>query len=108
MQARDFTGTLPIRIVLTPDFGEPTSIDAEIDRRVPLMADGGYVPLPDHLITPDTPLDDYRYYLDRIRALGGDVVSAEVSALTGEGMEGWLSWLEDRRSGEVGARASAG
>jgi hypothetical protein len=25
--------------------------------------------MPDHLITPQTPLDDYRYYLDRVRAL---------------------------------------
>jgi len=25
--------------------------------------------LPDHLITPDTPLDQYRYYLDRLREL---------------------------------------
>jgi uroporphyrinogen decarboxylase len=45
------------------------AIDAEIERRIPLMRDGGYVPLPDHLIIPDTPLSDYRYYLDRIRAL---------------------------------------
>ncbi|MHC4915766.1 MAG: uroporphyrinogen decarboxylase family protein [Planctomycetota bacterium] len=45
------------------------AIDAEIERRKPLMAEGGYVPLPDHLIPPDVPLDDYRYYLDRIREL---------------------------------------
>ncbi|HOE66705.1 MAG TPA: uroporphyrinogen decarboxylase family protein [Candidatus Hydrogenedentes bacterium] len=45
------------------------AIDAEIERRKPLMADGGYIPLPDHLITPDTPLDQYRYYLDRLREL---------------------------------------
>ena len=45
------------------------AIDAEIERRVPLMQAGGYVPLPDHLITPGTPLDDYKYYLDRMRAL---------------------------------------
>ncbi len=45
------------------------SIDAEIERRKPLMAEGGFLPMPDHLITPDTPLDNYRYYLDRIREL---------------------------------------
>lgn len=45
------------------------AIDAEIERRMPLMAEGGMVPLPDHLMTPDTPLDNYRYYLDRIREL---------------------------------------
>lgn len=47
----------------------PEAIDAEIERRMPLMAEGGYVPLPDHLLTPDTPLDNVRYYLDRIREL---------------------------------------
>ena len=45
------------------------AIDEEIERRKPLMADGGFIPLPDHLITPDTPLDNYRYYLDRIREI---------------------------------------
>jgi uroporphyrinogen decarboxylase len=45
------------------------AIDAEIERRLPLMREGGYVPLPDHVIVPGTSLDDYRYYLDRIRAL---------------------------------------
>ncbi len=45
------------------------AIDAEIERRVPLMKEGGFVPLPDHIIVPDTSLDDYRYYLDAIRSL---------------------------------------
>ena len=45
------------------------AIDEEIQRRLPLMRDGGYVVLPDHLITPDTPLADYKYYLEQIRAL---------------------------------------
>ena len=45
------------------------AIDTEIERRLPLMRAGGYVPLPDHLIVPGTSLSDYRYYLDRLRAL---------------------------------------
>ncbi|MHB1001497.1 MAG: uroporphyrinogen decarboxylase family protein [Armatimonadota bacterium] len=45
------------------------AIDEEIELRKPLMADGGFVPLPDHLITPGTPLDNYKYYLDKIREL---------------------------------------
>jgi len=45
------------------------AIDAEIERRIPLMKDGGFVIMPDHLITPGVPLDDYKYYLDRIRTL---------------------------------------
>jgi len=42
------------------------AIDAEIARRIPLMKDGGYVPLPDHLIVPGTPLEDYKYYLRKL------------------------------------------
>ena len=45
------------------------AIDAEIERRRPLMADGGFLLMPDHLITPGVPLADYQYYLDRVRDL---------------------------------------
>jgi len=45
------------------------AITAEIERRKPLMAEGGFIPLPDHLITPGVPLADYCFYLDCIRAL---------------------------------------
>lgn len=44
-------------------------IDAEIERRKPLMAEGGFIPMPDHLITPATPLENYKYYLDQMREL---------------------------------------
>jgi hypothetical protein len=33
------------------------------------MKQGGFVMMPDHLITPDTPLANYRYYLKRIREM---------------------------------------
>lgn len=45
------------------------AIDAEIERRLPLMKAGGYIPLPDHLIVPETPLENYKYYLESIRSL---------------------------------------
>ena len=45
----------------------PTAIDQEIERRMPLLRDGGYVPMPDHYITPQTSLRDFQYYLSRIR-----------------------------------------
>jgi hypothetical protein len=54
------------KLVLEKD---PAAIDAEIARRIPLMAEGGVIPLPDHLITPDTPLENYKYYLEAIRKL---------------------------------------
>jgi uroporphyrinogen decarboxylase len=47
----------------------PAAIDAEIDKHIPLMKQGGFVMMPDHLITPDTPLANYRYYLKRIREM---------------------------------------
>jgi hypothetical protein len=33
------------------------------------MEEGGYIIMPDHHITPDTPVENYRYYLDRIMNL---------------------------------------
>ena len=45
------------------------AIDAEIEKHIPLMKEGGFIMMPDHLITPGVPLDDYRYYLDKIREL---------------------------------------
>jgi uroporphyrinogen-III decarboxylase len=45
----------------------PAAIDAEIERRVPFMREGGFVPLPDHLITPGTSLENYQYYLAKMR-----------------------------------------
>lgn len=47
----------------------PGAIDAEIARRLPLMREGGFVLVPDHLITPGTSLANYKYYLDRVREL---------------------------------------
>lgn len=47
----------------------PADIDAEIEKRLPLAKEGGFIMMPDHLITPDTPLENYKYYLEKIRAL---------------------------------------
>lgn len=47
----------------------PAAIDAEIERRLPMMKDGGFVLMPDHLITPGTSLENYKYFLNRVRTL---------------------------------------
>ena len=47
----------------------PAAIDAEIERRIPLMKDGGFLLEPDHLITPGVSLENYKYYLEKVRAL---------------------------------------
>jgi len=39
------------------------------NRRLPLMKEGGFMLIPDHLITPGTSLLNYRYFLERIRNL---------------------------------------
>ena len=41
----------------------PAEIAAEIDRVRPLIEQGGYIPMPDHLIPPDVSWSDYVYYL---------------------------------------------
>lgn len=46
-----------------------SAIDAELQARVGLMKEGGYLLMPDHLITPGVPLADYQYYLEQVRAL---------------------------------------
>lgn len=45
------------------------AVESEIQRLLPLLKDGGYMMMPDHLITPGVALSDYRWYLDRVRAL---------------------------------------
>lgn len=45
------------------------AIDAELESHVALMKEGGFVLMPDHLITPGVPLADYQYYLERVRQL---------------------------------------
>ena len=47
----------------------PAAIDAELERRLPLLKDGGFMLMPDHLITPGTSLANYRYFLERLRTL---------------------------------------
>ncbi len=44
------------------------AIDAEIERRKPLIAEGGYVPTLDHSAPPDISYSDYCYFMERLRA----------------------------------------
>lgn len=54
------------KLVLEKDHA---AIDAEIKKHIPLMKKGGFVMMPDHLITPDTPMDHYLYYLEKVQTL---------------------------------------
>ena len=53
---------------LTMERGQ-AEVLAELERLRPLMKAGGFIILPDHLITPGVSLDMYRWYLDQVRAI---------------------------------------
>ena len=45
------------------------AIKEEIDKKVPvLIAEGGYLPGPDHLVPDDVSLENFRFYLDYLRS----------------------------------------
>lgn len=43
------------------------AIDAEFERLIPIIRQGGYVPGADHQVAPSTSLDNYRYYIERLK-----------------------------------------
>jgi len=45
------------------------AIDAELESHIPLLKEGGFFLMPDHFITPGVPLEDYKYFLDRVDKL---------------------------------------
>jgi hypothetical protein len=47
------------------------AVDAEVERMRPLVALGGFIPCPDHRISPDAEWDLVRYYCDRMRSTFG-------------------------------------
>jgi uroporphyrinogen decarboxylase len=47
----------------------PAAIDREIDRLMPLIEEGGYLPAIDDMVPPEVPLAHYRHYIEAIRAI---------------------------------------
>lgn len=47
---------------------DKATIKAELDRRLPLIQDGGYLPSVDHSVPPDIPFQNYQHYLDLYRS----------------------------------------
>ena len=43
------------------------AIDAEFDRVLPVVRQGGYIPGCDHQVAPSTSLENYRYYISRLK-----------------------------------------
>jgi hypothetical protein len=48
------------------------AIDIELARLQPAIAAGGFIPLVDHSVPDDVPLENYLYYLERRKALTGN------------------------------------
>lgn len=45
------------------------AIDQELAKIAPLVEEGGYIPTIDHSVSSDISLDNYRYFLDRLKAM---------------------------------------
>ena len=45
------------------------AIDRELETKIPLAMQGGYIPHIDHLIPPDVPYEHFQYYLNRKKQL---------------------------------------
>jgi len=45
------------------------AIDAELHRVSPLIAEGGYVPAPDHSLPPDVSFTNFCYYMEKLRSV---------------------------------------
>jgi hypothetical protein len=52
-----------------------SAIDAELAAKMPVTAQGGYVPTVDHALPPDITLANFRYYMERkwewVERIGG-------------------------------------
>lgn len=57
------------------------AIDKEFDRILPVIRQGGYVPGADHQVAPSTSLENYRYYIKKLKEVmfqaGADVKQAK-------------------------------
>ena len=54
------------KVVFAHDY---KAIDAEVERLVPLMELGGYIPCPDHRIPPDAKWENVQYYCEKMRQI---------------------------------------
>ena len=47
----------------------PAAIDAEIQRLMPVIEEGGYIPALDDMVPLEVPLSHYRHYIDALRRI---------------------------------------
>lgn len=51
--------------------GSKTEIENEVNRLAPLVEEGGYIGFCDHRVPPDVPLENYNFYLEKVRESWG-------------------------------------
>lgn len=55
----------------------PREIEREVHRLAPLVEEGGFIPMPDHRVPPDVPLDNYLCYAHKAREVWGRNVNLD-------------------------------
>lgn len=55
--------------------GSKAGIENEVRRLAPLVEEGGYVGFCDHRVPPDVPLENYVFYLEKVREIWGQGVN---------------------------------
>ncbi len=55
-------------------------ITREIERLAPLVEEGGFIPMPDHRVPPNVPLENYVHYCDTARVIWGKNTDLNVKA----------------------------
>ena len=48
---------------------DKAALDSHLRSLLPLIEDGGFIPTVDHLVPPDVPLENFKYYMERKRLL---------------------------------------
>ncbi len=43
------------------------AIEREVDSKLPLMEEGGFIPTPDHRVPPTVSLENYQHYLSYLK-----------------------------------------
>ena len=62
-----FVGNIDVRDVLT---GEKPGLERDVLRRLNAAKGGGYIPMSDHSVPDNVPVENYDYYMDLLRRYG--------------------------------------
>ena len=47
----------------------PEAIDREVEKLIPLIQDGGFIPALDDMVSPEIPLENYIYYVNKLKSI---------------------------------------